>query len=220
MTGFLHFHNLHAGQTALLVGNGPNLQLTPPERFNYPSFGMNTIHLYEGWKPTYYAAVDKRVWREFGEAIAEKYRDIPKFVPAPKLDSWQGENFYRFVTRSGSMIVPQKPPNAAVSMTNYGIAYSNVMNVAMQLAWYMGFTTLLMIGVQHRLGEMRQHFWGEDTGMSINSNIPERREAWMDSYRVLCDAMKGVRVLNISRDTYVPDDVLPRGDWQDWITKN
>lgn len=220
MIGIGRFYNRHEGQTALLVGNGPNLCKTPPEWFSgYPSFGLNTIHLYEGWKPTYWCGVDKRVYQEFGEAIATKLYETPKFVPSPKLDHWKGNKFYRFITRAGALVDPQMPANTPEALTTYGIAYRNVMHVAMQLAYYMGFTTMLMIGVQHKLGEMRQHFWGEDAGMSPNSNIPERREVWIDSYRILREAMQGVTVLNISEDTCVPDDVLPRGDWHDWTTK-
>jgi len=84
------FRNIHAGETCLLVGNGLNLHLTPPRWFDYPSFGMNTIHKYESWKPDYYAAVDVRMMQEYGSVVAEKFADIPKFVPSPNLDKWQG----------------------------------------------------------------------------------------------------------------------------------
>jgi hypothetical protein len=55
------FYNLHSGETCLIVGVAPNLKLTPPELFNYPSFSVNTIYHYEGWKPTYYVGVDERL---------------------------------------------------------------------------------------------------------------------------------------------------------------
>src|SRR5258706_6635029 len=84
------FYNLHAGETILLVGNGANLHLTPPAWFDYPSIGMNTIHKYNGWKPTYYTTVDNRVWREFGNEIEQVFSEIPKFIPTPTLDCWQG----------------------------------------------------------------------------------------------------------------------------------
>ena len=67
---YLAFRDIHKGETALLVGNGTNLSLTPPFLFNYPAFGMNTIHKYEGWKPKYYTGVDNRLMREFGKDIA------------------------------------------------------------------------------------------------------------------------------------------------------
>ena len=68
------FYNLHLGQTCLLVGLGPNLHLTPPEHFDYPSISLNTMYKYgekysSDWMPTYFAGVDERLEREDGEEI-------------------------------------------------------------------------------------------------------------------------------------------------------
>jgi hypothetical protein len=210
-----HFHNLHAGETCLLVGNGPNLHLTPPERFSLPSFGMNTIHFYEGWKPTYYVTVDSVVLREFGKAILDKFRDIPKFVPRPNLDQWTtGENFYHFYHRPGPLWNggPLWSPDALAQ----GITYSNVMHVVMQIAFYMGFKIMLIIGMSHQPAKGSAHFWGDDILTGCYPNF----DNWYRGYRTLREGMAehGVKILNISEDTYVPEDVLPRGNWKDWIS--
>lgn len=203
------FYQNHAGETCLLVGNGENLHLTPPEWFDYPSFGMNTIHLYDGWKPDYYCAVDKRVMVEFGKEIVEKYRDIPKFVPSPNLDKWQGENFYRFLHRpgdwTGGRCAAQKE-----SMIRDGITYKNVMHVAIQIAWYMGFTTMLMIGVHHKPYKAQVHFWGTDHGMPAT----QPTDVWFEGYRHF--TKQNFKLLNISQDTYLPADVIPQDEWQKW----
>ena len=201
-----HFYNLHEGETILLVGNGENLHLTPPARFDCPSIGMNTIHKYVGWQPDYYITVDHRVYREFGEEINEKYRDIPKFIPHPDLNVWQGENFYRFYHHAGEL-----------SLGDFlgGITYANVMHAAMQLAYFMGASTILMIGIHHKPDASRAHFWGND------ERIPEEPplDRWLDGYKLLADAMarRGVKVLNISEDTHVPENILTRGDWRDYV---
>lgn len=210
----LRFYKRHAGKTALLVGNGPNLGLTPPEWFRYPSFGMNTSHKYEGWMPDYYTAVDSRVWREFGNEIAERYRDVPKFVPTPNLDAWTGENFYRFYHRPGPLFPMNGKPMLYDRLMSDGISYGNIMHVAMQLAAWMGFTTLLMIGVHHKPMKAQEHFWGCDHGMSATPPVQQ----WLDGYAEIVRHLKrnGVRVLNISPETCVSDDTLPRGDWRDW----
>ena len=133
------YRNTHAGETALLVGNGANLHLTPPAWFPYPSFGMNTIHLYPGWMPDYYVTVDDRVRREFGGAIAARLKDIPKFIPYD-LREWHGEKFITFDHIADDLKRGWKPEKLP------GMTYHNVMHVAMQIAYYMGFTTMLMIG--------------------------------------------------------------------------
>lgn len=209
----VQFYQLHKGETALLVGNGPNLHKTPPEWFDYPSFGLNTIHKYKGWRPTYYCACDYSLFESYGAEVVEAFPDIPKFIPSPNLDCWTGPNFYRFYHRPGNIIVGGKLANQPHAFT-VGLGYQNVMHVAMQVAWYMGFTTLLMIGVEQkpRYGALMEHFWGTDE----NTPASQTDEHWNVGYREIVSCMTKVRVLNISEDTYVPADVLPRGDWREW----
>jgi hypothetical protein len=188
----------------LLVGNGENLNKTPPALFPYPAIGMNTIHLLDGWMPNYYVTVDHRVMREFGDVIARRFRSIPKFVPAQKLDAWQGDNFVRFNQR-----VTDRPELRDIEG---GIAFSNVMHAAMQIAYYMGFTTLLIVGMEHDPAKQKAKFWGTDDG--IRNEAPLKQ--WFETYRTLVYDMaaRGVTVLNISQDTHVPDWVIPQGDWK------
>jgi hypothetical protein len=93
------------------------------------------------------------------------------------------------------------------------------MHVAMQLAYYMGFTTLLMIGVQHKPNKIHAHFWGDDRTAENPHYVIDQ---WFPGYAELVKGMgeHGVKVLNISEDTYVPASVLPRGDWRDYVSKD
>jgi hypothetical protein len=209
------FYNYHKGQTCLIVGVGGNLKLTPPEWFNYPSFGVNTIYKYEGWKPTYFVGVDERLQREDGEAISRVYADVPKFIPYPDRDTWTGPNFYRFYHRAGDVIIGGRLPNQPMALTNIGVGYRKIMDAVLQIAWHMGFTTMLMIGIQHKPDDQQAHFWGQDV-----KSIPEKTfHYWFDGYQEIQRAMGAkVRVLNISEDTYVPENVIPRGDWREWRT--
>jgi hypothetical protein len=58
------------------------------------------------------------------------------------------------------------------------------------------------------------HFWGLDTGARKNNLMSQ----WLEEYSGLCHMMEGdgVRILNISEDTYVPEWSLPRDDWRNW----
>ena len=212
------FWNLHKGQTCIIAGVGPNLKLTPPEWFDYPSFSVNTIYKYPGWKPTYYVGVDERLRLEDGAALTTIYKDVPKFFPTPDWDELQGDNIYRFKHRTyGDLSIGGKSASQKDALTKDGINYRRVMDAVMQIAWHMGFTTMLMIGVQHKPYDEndadRAHFWGIDT--KAVSNQPNTW--WFEGYKHFAFGMGGVKVLNISEDTYVPDDVLPRGNWRDWV---
>jgi hypothetical protein len=207
------FHNIHAGGTMLLVGNGENLRLTPPARFRYPSIGMNTIHKYDNWTPTYYTTVDNRVWREFGDEIERRFSGIPKFIPTPNLDIWQGLNFYRWLHRPGEIMADRSP-----SALSNGLAFQNIMHVALQLAYWMGAANILMIGVHHQPNNNKAHFWGRDDGIPN----PAPLDLWLKEYKKLSDSMQenGVTILNISENTHVPDSVLKRDDWRKYANQN
>jgi hypothetical protein len=206
------FYNLHRGETCLIVGLGPNLHLTPPAMFDYPSFGVNTMYRYEGWNPTYFVGVDERLRLEDGAAIVRRYPDVPKFFPSPDWNDLQGENIYRFRhEHRGDLFVGGQSPADIKALTQWGITYRRIMEAVFQIAYWMGFRTMLMIGVQHKLDTRQELFWGKDEGE------PERDFIWEELGYIECRrALSGARILNISEDTYVPADVIPRGDWRNW----
>lgn len=202
----------HRGETCLIVGVGPNLKLTPPNAFDYPSFGVNSIYRYDGWKPTYYVGVDERLKVENGAAILKALPDVPKFFPRPDWDDLEGDNIFRFAHRQGgSLFVGGQTPQQLDALTKHGITYYRVMGAVMQIAIWMGFTTLLMIGIQHKEGAPVEHFWGHDAGAIPDQPI----QTWLTEYAQWTHG-GGVKVLNISEDTAVPESVIPRDDWRNW----
>jgi len=209
------FYKKHDGETALLVGNGPNLGLTPPEKFNYPSFGMNTIYNYKSWKPDYYVAVDEVFFDMFEQNVQEAFPDTPKFIPAEFIDRWSMSNMFPVTHRNDGVFVRgDMLANKKESLTK-GVNWKNVMHLSIQLAWYMGFTTILMIGVQQKpgVGSLREHFWGIEELTPVTQNDVH----WNAGYKAFVSAMTDIKVLNISEDTYVPEDVIPRDDWKKWV---
>jgi len=207
------FYNAHKGETCIIVSLGPNLKLTPPEWFDYPSFSINSIFKYEGWKPDYYVGVDDRLWRENTPVIMDKLAGVPKFIPTPDRDDIQGPNLYRFYHRPGDIYIGGQMPTHPDAMTKRGIAYRRVLGAVFQIAYFMGFERMLVIGVQHKPGTSREHFWGHDDGVIVNQPLVH----WFDEYRQWAHFGKA-EVLNISEDTYVPENIIPRGNWRDWYT--
>ena len=58
-------------------------------------------------------------------------------------------------------------------------------------------------------GELKKHFWGTfepEPDSQLDTH-------WIIGYSALVRAM-GIKVLNISPDTYVPETVIPRDDWR------
>jgi hypothetical protein len=142
----------------------------------------------------------------------QRYPDVPKFFPSPDWDDLQGENIYRFRhEHRGDLFVGGQSPADIKALTQWGITYRRIMEAVFQIAYWMGFRTMLMIGVQHKPDTRQELFWGTDEGE------PERDFLWEELGYIECRrALSGARILNISEDTYVTEDVLPRGDYRNW----
>lgn len=199
----------------MICGVGPNLELTPPELFPFPSFGVNTIYKRDNWTPTYFVGVDERLKLDDGAAIVEKYKGIPKFFPSPDWDDLQGENVYRFKHRTGGeLTIGGQSPLDVNALTRWGITYYRIMDAVFQIAAWMGFTTLLCVGFSHKAEpKHRRLFWGIDE-REVSPNFEWEEYGYQYFSRAL-----PVRILNVSQDTHVPETVLVRDDWQNWISK-
>lgn len=143
------FRNLHKGQDCFVIGNGPSLKNID---FNllekYYTFATNKIYLLfdqYAWRPTYYVSIDPDVIKQ----SLHLYNDFtfPKFISLHGLrrnttDSFQ--NTYLFST--GYRFEFKGSQN---SFSNIGEGHT-VTYVALQLAYYMGFKNVFLIGVDHR----------------------------------------------------------------------
>lgn len=177
-----------------MVGNGPSLNDTPLIG-KYPSIGSNTI-VKAKQLTTYYVTNDMRVLNEYGDAVQKL--PIPVFLPTPDLDGFDGIRFWH------------RPVSLWPSDMEAGIDYECVMHTQIQLAYYMGFTTMLMIGVDHTLSS-KSHFWGVDEGMTGSPDATKMAEG----YRELREGM-GVEMLNLSPYTELDEQYVPRDDWKNW----
>jgi hypothetical protein len=209
--------NFHQGDTCIVVGNGPSLNDIPLSFLNeYPSFGTNRIYLLNGFSPWYYVATNPLVLSQFLPEI--KAMDcIKKFVP----DNWEhaipgslGMHMRggRYFSIEGKRI-----------HEGYTVTY-----VCLQLAYYMGFTRVLLVGVDHSYqyaghpneeyvleGDDPNHFTPEYfTGCAWNN--PDLRESEL-SYTLALLAFNdaGREIINCSTKTQLL--VFPRGDWRDYV---
>jgi hypothetical protein len=157
--------DLHAGRTGLIIGNGPSLTQIPLDLLEkYPSFGTNRVYLLKDFAPTYYVSVNPLVIEQYGEEALTVL----------------GEGTDVFFLSAG--FLPAVPPSVAGRVLDlHSIGGPTVFSrdpregthegctvtyVCMQLAWWMGFTRILLVGVDH-------HFVGlPDRDVSPNEEIP------------------------------------------------
>ncbi|MCX7164831.1 MAG: DUF115 domain-containing protein, partial [Rhodocyclales bacterium] len=149
----LHLRNLHAGQRAFIIGNGPSLNLCDLSLLKDEiTFGVNGIFLnYEkmGFHPTYYVVEDLLVAEDRAEQINSYSGPHIKFFG----------NYLRYCLNDSSNAVWL---NVRVNYEDYeGFPHfsrdaarmvwvgGTVSYLCMQLAYFMGFSTVYLVGFDH-----------------------------------------------------------------------
>jgi len=140
------YKNLHDGERCFIIGNGPSLRHTRLELLaNEITFGMNRIYLLFaelGYPVTYYLAVNTLV-------IEQCANDI-KGLAMPKFITWRGRSWMRDDPRAIFLDTDYTPPPSfSGDVTGRVFEGSTVTYVAMQLAHYMGFREVILLGVDH-----------------------------------------------------------------------
>lgn len=141
------FRNIHAKQRCFIMGNGPSLgNMDLSLLKNEVTFGLNRIYLLFdkiSFTPTYYVCVNELVLEQFAHEIAKL--EMQKFL------NWNRRSFFDFNDSTTSFI---RVSLSLMDGFNDSVAkpfYSGgtVTYVAIQLASFMGFSEIYLIGVDH-----------------------------------------------------------------------
>lgn len=147
ITALAQYHNRHAGERCFIIGNGPSLKQTDLSLLkNEITFGMNRFYLAFGdlgFTTSYYLSINSLV-------IEQCIHDILA-LPMPRFLSWRSR-----------YALPAPPDEKTIFLhTTYtGVTFAadarrrlwegaTVTYVALQLAFYMGFEQVILIGVDH-----------------------------------------------------------------------
>lgn len=138
------FEDLHKGQRCVIIGNGPSLLRTDlPRLRDVPTFGLNKIHLHReamGFSPTYHVTVNPYVMEQSGAAILDQ--PGPKFFSHAGIPLLQEDDDVVFVRD----IVTHR---FSKNLVRGWLLLHTVTFCAMQLAYWMGFAEVVLVGVDH-----------------------------------------------------------------------
>lgn len=220
---------IHNGETCFIVGNGPSLSADDLEvlhKNNIPTFGFNRIFLMfdkTDWRPTYYISQDEKMLKNCIEQVNKM--ELPyKFIPL-QLKYYFGINIkdaLYFNMQADDSIPFGKFANIVENSNT--VAYT-----AAQLATYMGFKKIYLIGVDHSFsvvqndkGEIikdenaKDYFtdtYNSDKGELYIPNIDASTRTFMKMKKD-CDAV-GIEVYNATRGGKL--EVFPRVKFDDLL---
>ena len=134
----------HRGERCFVLGNGPSLARTDLRRLaSERTFGLNRIYLKFGelgFATTYHVCVNTLV-------IEQCAREI-EALPCPKFIGWDARSHIRF-TDDMVFVRALGQPGFYDDPTDGLWEGSTVTYVAIQLAFFMGFDPVILIGVDH-----------------------------------------------------------------------
>ena len=176
------YKNKHAGERCFIIGNGPSLRKMDlsPLKHEY-TFGLNRIYLLfdkMGFSTTYFVSVNKYV-------IKQCAKDIVK-LPCPKFISWNAQHLIPF-TSDMAFIRSRSGPKFCTNIAKEGVwEGATVTYVAMQIAYYMGFQQVILIGLDHSFwtkgqpnqlitseGDDPNHFYPNYFGKGFRWQLPD-----------------------------------------------
>lgn len=138
-------HNSQPGKRCFIIGNGPSLRQTDLSKLrNEVTIGMNRIFLAfpeMGFSTTYYLSVNDLVVEQSAEEI--RRLEMPRFV------SWRAHRWLEPQQNLYFLHTTYTGPKFALDMTGRIWEGATVTYTALQLAYYLGFQQVILIGVDH-----------------------------------------------------------------------
>jgi hypothetical protein len=146
------YKNRHKGQRCFIIGNGPSLnKLDLSKLQNETTIGVNAIYLnYSrmGFYPTYYVIEDFLVAEDRSCEI-NNFRGSVKFI-GNHLSHWlQPDEKSIFVNNVLDYNDYNNFPNFSTNALRKVWSGGTVTYICMQLAYYMGFSNVYLIGLDH-----------------------------------------------------------------------
>jgi hypothetical protein len=140
------FRDLHKGQRCFIIGNGPSLRQTDLSLLKGEiTFGLNRIYLLFpelGFKTTYLVSVN--------DLVLEQCADEMKPLQIPKFITWRARQWLRNDPQTIFLDTDYTGlENFSCDASGRLFEGSTVTYVALQLAYYMGFEEVILVGVDH-----------------------------------------------------------------------
>lgn len=208
MARLVRYKNLHAGQRAFIIGNGPSIAKTDMAKLKGEiTFGLNRVYLAFpawGYESNYFLSVNDLVIEQSAEDIMGL--KMPKFI------SWRNREFIGDSPETHFLHTTYERPRFARDIRSRIWEGATVTYVALQVAYYMGCDPVILIGVDHSFsskgkpnttvvskGDDRDHFDAKYFGKGFRWQLPDL-ETSEQSYAMARDAFEadGRQVLDAS----------------------
>ncbi len=196
------FHNIHNGKRCFIVATGPSLRqddLRILSENKEICFGVNRVFYVDEklWKPQYYLFLDRAGMKQYWDLIAA-YNVKEKFV---------GDSYWRSIDYKGNMHVIHAltghsfdiSPKFSERIERKVYAYATVTYAAIQMAVYMGFSTIYLLGVDCSYNKNnKENYFFQEQKKDVHNHYEDRMLVAYRTAKEYADT-HDIRILNASR---------------------
>lgn len=215
----VQFKNKYEGKRCFIIGNGPSLTVSDLEKLKgettFASHGIFYIYDKTDWRPTFYCAQDAKL-------ISEKY-DVIKNFCSESINFFGVvsyiENYPKFTKDAllVNLIIEEFEDNYPKFSEDLSIGAYEGLTVTyfnIQLAIYMGFKEIYLLGVDHFYsGDENDHFSQKD----ICTNVPQTDKTTFSYMKAQQYAKShGIKIINVTRGGHL--EVFERENFDDLIS--
>lgn len=203
------FKNYHKGERCFIIGNGPSLNVADLEMLsNEVTFACNKIYkIYDktNWRPSYYVVDDRNY-------VKEDYYNIINTAD-PKIAGFIGVEYNKKIIEpyiaSDRIIMKKKTilhngyPEWNIDVDDYVCTGHTVIYVAIQLAVYMGFKEIYLLGVDcsytstFENGQKGTNYFYESNNQIVQMDANNMFLAFESAKRMMQET--GVKIYNSTR---------------------
>ncbi|MDR1769706.1 MAG: DUF115 domain-containing protein [Hungatella sp.] len=216
-----NMHNIHKGESCFIIGNGPSLNISDLEQISkleIKTFATNSIYKIfneTNWRPVYYCAQDQQVIDKIGADFDFVIKDCKgMFVRRDvynQLSKEVQQNEKLYLPRLVMHIRKDRYFDFSEDLSKCGFDGCTITYLMMQIAYYMGFKTIYLIGIDHNFpflldeneniildDSLKQDFFEREEKNRINPARPYEMTMAYKSAKKFFDA-NGVKIFNATR---------------------
>lgn len=231
--------NSHKGERCFIIGNGPSLTISDLEKLSGEiTFGMNSIYkIFEqtNWRPTYYVSNDIMLNYKMKAPVESRKRDLTECIGRYKFEkcfisSSDFNSELNLISKSKILYLPTEDylyqilqprfPKFHNDCSKKCQAFGTTAYLAYQIAVYMGFSKIYLLGTDCSYSGEKRHIYEESK--EENSLYSNKRIASSLEYALLRgfaaiknhdDRNENVGVYNVSRGGKL--ELFPRQNLDD-----
>ncbi len=186
------YKGIHKGERCFIIGTGPSLTVSDLEKLKgeitFASNRIFEIYSQTDWRPTYYMNQDYQLICKFTEEI-KSLEVNRKFMPIDAKKHFEGENDISYFVLRHRDYYP-KDADFSTKLDKYMGQGFTVTYGAIQMAYYMGFSEVYLLGIDHNYS------------ISLNEKgIPVLNEGAQDYFKGSKASNKGLNLPRVVEST-------------------